>query len=63
MYWQDRQELRQDDARDIMLDANDTTFDFRGNFVILATKGLDPDTGKLETAATLKQGLELSLSS
>jgi hypothetical protein len=61
-FWQDRQELRQDDDRDIMLDADNTTFDFRGNFVVLATKGISPTTGKLETSATCKQGLTLALS-
>lgn len=62
MYFQDRQALRQDEDRDIMLDASDTTFDFRNNFVILSTKGLSATTGKLEASATFKQGVTVALS-
>ena len=62
MYWQDRQPLRQDDDRDIILDAQDTTLDFRGNFAIIATKLVNRATGKLAASATYNQGLEISLS-
>ncbi|MCX7731616.1 MAG: hypothetical protein N2248_00400 [candidate division WOR-3 bacterium] len=63
LFWQDRQPLRQDQDRDIFLDADSTTLDFRGNFVILATKGLDPTTGKIESTASYKQAVRIALKS
>jgi len=61
MWWQDRQALVMDQARDIFLDSDATTFDFRGNFEIMATKGLSATTGRIETAASLKQGVKLAV--
>jgi hypothetical protein len=61
MWWQDRQGLQQDQARDIFLDSDATTFDYRGNFLIYATKGLDADTGRFEVTASLKQGRKLAV--
>lgn len=61
MYWQDRQALRQDSARDIFLDADATTFDWRGNFHIMTTKGKDATTGRIEASASLKQGVKLAV--
>lgn len=61
MWWQDRQALQQDQARDIFLDSDATTFDFRGNFEILATKGKDATTGRIEASATLKQAVKLAV--
>jgi len=55
LYWQDRQPLRQDEDKDIMLDATDTTLDFRGNFVALKTKVAGEATSKF------RQGLKLQL--
>lgn len=63
MWWQDRQGLAQDQARDIFLDSDATTFDYRGNFLIYATKGLSATTGRIETTASLKQGVKLAITS
>jgi hypothetical protein len=61
MWWQDRQPLVQDSARDIFLDSDANTFDFRGNFLVMTTKGLDEDTGRIQATASLKQGVKLAV--
>lgn len=63
MWWQDREGPIQDSARDIFLDSDATTFQFSGNFEIMATKGKSATTGRIEATATLKQGVKLAVTS